>query len=393
MKNKIFKKRNIFLILFAIIIFLFSIYYFLYPMVSVNIEPEILTINEKIKLKASLAENNINWEESILPLHKFEVELEENNSIMTSGVKTIGISKAEGLIRIINENQKEILIPKNTIVLSDSSLKYKIIKDIKVPPLKINYLMDHPIERSAGQSEVKIVAEKKGEKYNLESGKINKFSQEFKNVNVVNITPISGGEDEQVKVVSKNDINLLKNKMSQKIKDGVFNSIYQKISGNYRIIDEELSFSKIDYNFNAKEGEVKDKLTASANAIVYGYLLRNSELEKVSSEIIKRQNKDKLTLIDNGINIEKVKLEKIDEKLYNLVLELKLIKLANIDKKSLAHKLAGKTVEEAVNLLHNEDEINNFTIKGHIDYIPKLIYAFKINVEKPNTVSVFKESF
>ena len=386
-----FTKRKISLFLLVLLIIALTAYYYLYPVVMIEIEPVLITNNEEVEVKGSLEEEEILWNEKIIPLHKFEIDFNDEGTISTTGIKRIGVKEAEGLVKIINENKKEVIIPQDTIVMTNTGLKYKITKTVKIPPYKIDYLMDVPVSMQAGQGEVRVEAIEKGENYNVETGQINKFLNKRENVYVVNTTPVTGGRDEEVKIVSQKDLKNLKEELTQKMKREIINNIYQKMGGNYRIIDQEISFLDINFDVEGKEGEIKESISAKAKLKAYGYLIRNSELEKMTNQIVKEKFKKNYNILDSGINIREVELEKIEEKLYNIKMKLQLVAVPEINKRNLAKRLKGKSIANAVDILHSEKNINEFSIKGNVDELPDFFYAIKISIDPPATLSVFND--
>lgn len=390
-KTKIAKRQRTFMMTAVVIIIFLAGIYFLYPTVIINIEPVTKIIDKEIVVQGSLAQDKISWEEKIIPLHRFEVELTGDEAIQATGLKTVGIKAARGRIKFINENKKEVIIPLGTIVMTDNGIKYKTLDEITVPPLKVDYLMDLPVGMRAGQAGVDIIALVKGEKGNVSIGKINKFLNKREDIYAINSEPVAGGIDEKVRVVAEDDIVNLKEKLTQEMKREILTKIYRKMGGNFRIIEDQIKFSDIIFKIDDQVGEKTDRLNGRGLLTASGYLLRNIELDKIVTGILKDKFDQDYRLLSSGVNIEEVELEKMTQKLYNIELKLKAAAVPNIKKMNLAERISGRSVEEAVEILNNNGYVDRFSITGERKKIPHLKYAIKINIADPGAVTVFNE--
>ena len=243
--TKIFKAMPLYIVGMLLILMLAGIY-FLYPTITIEVKPVTDTISREFQMKGSLNTASMNREDKVLPIHEFEVTLTDKETASTTGEKVMGITRAKGVIKFINENNNAVEIPKGTVVKTSSGIKFKTIEKVKVPPLEVDYLMDVPVGMKAGQAEVKIEALVKGSKGNVNTGAINKWEKPIEDVYVINHEPTIKGKNEISSIINKTDINKMKNELEEKIKDKLISKIYKKLGGNYRIIEDEISYSKIN---------------------------------------------------------------------------------------------------------------------------------------------------
>jgi hypothetical protein len=381
--------KNLFISLIGIsIILVLAWMYFFYPTATIVIKPVVKTARQEVEIQGSLDLNKIDWKEKILPLHKFELSITDEDIIDCTGIKLIGETKSRGVVKFINERQSEVLIPAGTVLETVNSIKFKTIEDVSIPGLKIDYLMDVPVGMKAGQAEVEIEALDMGSQCNLQIGSIKKIMMDLEKVHVINPEPTRGGKDKNFKVVSENDVQNLKARLEEKIKNKLLSSIYQKLGGNYRVIDNEIKYSNIEFEFKNKPGDLVDKLEAVGKLMANGYLLKNNELDRLTTNIFKDYLQDNYKLSSAGVNIEHMELAELGEGLYNIKLELIAQIIPVINTIEMAKDLSGKEILSANELLSEIESIDDFEINSASSFLPKLGFAIKIVVNEPDSFEV-----
>ncbi len=380
-------RQLIFTLIGIILILILAWVYFVYPIVTINIKPVIKNAQQQVVVKGSLG-GNIDREHKILPLHKFEVTLTDEDSINTTGSKLIGKSRATGIVRFINEQKKDIIIPAGTKLETETGMGFETLKKIKVPKLKVDYLMDVKVGMKAGQVEVKIQALKKGSNGNVNTGKINEMKKNIKGIHVINPEPTRNGLDERLAIVSKNDINRVENNLREKIKSKLLSKIYQKLSGNYRVIVDQIEYSDIDFEYNHQVGDIARRLKGTGTLVARGYLLRNNELNELVTGIFQKNLKKNYHLLSSGINVNELTLAEKEDDLYNILLELEAPVVPEIKEPGLIQRLAGLKIDAARELLSKQGNIENYKINCKAASLPKFGFAIRLKVAKPNNYQV-----
>ncbi len=368
-----------------VLIFALAWIYFYYPLATVVITPRTAVVTQEITVLGSPEQKYIDWDNNILPLHKFEVTITDEDKIDVSGSKKTGDKRAGGKVRFINERKEKVEIPAGTVLLGENKMKYRTTEDITIPAMQIDYLMNVQVGRKAGQIEAEIVAEKKGAEGNISIGKINTFAQPLENVHVINPEPISGGSDIVKKIVTEKDIEKLKGNLTERIKTQLLNKIYQELGGNYRLIEKEINYSKIDYNLNNKAGDVIPVLKGSATLIAGGYLLKNNEIDRLATNIFQKNLEKGHSLLSKGIVIEDIKLAEKEDGLYNIIMKSAGQVIPHINVNLLKGKLAGNTLNKARDILAAEKMIENYIINTRegSDKLPLFGFAIKIITDEP----------
>ncbi|MFP4016963.1 MAG: baseplate J/gp47 family protein, partial [Halanaerobiales bacterium] len=364
-------------------------FYFFYPTATIEIEPVIKTAKHEITITASTDLNQIDWENSTLPLHETEVEISGQEAVQCSGVKLIGNTRADGVIKFINERQEDVPIPAGTLVRTENDIRFRTVENIVVPKLQVDYLMDVPVGMKAGQAEVGIKAVNPGSSGNVGIGRIKSMVTPIDNIYVVNPDPSMGGTDKRVSLVGDEDHQRARELLEEKLRSKLITRIYQELGGNYRIVEDEISYSDPVYEFSHKVGEETDRLTVSGSLTARGYLLKNNEIDRLVTRIFKEKLPPDLQLMSSGINIEILQLEETGESMYNILIGINGPVIPDINSDRLVKQLSGLEIIEAQSLLDNMADVENFQIKSQTAKLPNMGFAIKVVVREPEEMKVF----
>lgn len=367
-------------------------FYFLYPTATINIQPVVKKARQDIKIKGSTEINNIDWENMVIPVHMTEVEINGEEIVQTTGAKLIGETYATGVVKFINENKEKVEIPAGTIVMTGSGLKFETLKDVTVPALKVDYLMDVAVGMKAGQAEAQIQCTKKGSKGNINIGRITNLENQIKDVHVINPEPVHGGKDQRISLVSKQDVEKARSILSNKLKSRplLISKVYQELGGNYRILEEDITYTDPVFSFDKEIGEPAEQLKVSAKLTARGYLIKNNELDRLLTSIFKEKLPDNMQLVSSGINVESLELEEKQKSMYNIKIGINAQVIPVIDTDNLVRRLTGRDIIKAQSILAEMNNVENFKIDTKTSTLPRLGFAIKVVITEPEEMKVFK---
>ena len=86
----------------------------------------------------------------------------------------------------------------------------------------------------------------------------------------------------------------------------------------------------------------------------------------MATYVMKEEVSDNYHLLTHGINVNKIRLEKVNDGIYNIKLGLNAQVVPKIETEYLAEKLAGKSLNKAVNVLDDNKEIYEYRIINKI---------------------------
>lgn len=381
----------LYLLLLLLILGLAYLYFF-YPTAIVEIRPLIRTASQEISIGASTEQNRIDWQNHTLPLHPTQVEISGEEEFRTTGFRLIGENPARGMVRFINESQEEVRIAAGTILVAENGLKYRTLEDFVIPPTMIDYLMNVPVGMRAGQADVQVECLAAGSRGNIGIGRISSLENPLPDIHVINPEPFTGGTDQRVAVVSEEDLERGEKLLAEELRDRLFSKIYQELGGNYRIIEDSLSFIDERYEFSHRAGEETDTLLIRGSLMASGYLIKNNELDRLLTRIFQENLPDNLELMSSGINIDAIQLEEREDKLYNIRIRVNAPVMTVIDTKSLARNLMGLDLADAQLVLEEISDIEEYKIESQSSRLPAMGFAIKVIINQPEERMVFKLS-
>jgi hypothetical protein len=380
---------GIFLLFFVLIM---GYFYFLYPIATIEIEPVVKEVRKEMVLSSSTLIKQIDWENRVLPLHEVEVDLTYNDEVKTTGASLIGQTKATGIIKFINEVKEEITIPAGTIIRTAEDISFQTVQSVKVPGLKVDYLMDLPVGMRAGQAEVEIEALKKGSGGNIGTGQIKHLEKGIDDIYAINPEPTRGGKDIRISIVTEEDIERLRRNLEEQLRNRLITKLYQEMGGNYRVIEEEIIFSKPEISLNYMVGDTTETLKATGRLSARSYLLKNSELDRMVTTIFQDSLEEEYNLLSSGVNIEELILEEKDSGLYNIEIGLLAPVVPVIDASDLIKEIKGRDLQTVSEFLQEKPDISEYRIQIKGSNLPKFNFAIKVIVSEPDAYEVFSSN-
>lgn len=246
----------------------FGVFYFAVPQATIHLTPAVqpLDISVLITVNPEEGYSNIDIENAILPALRISVEIEETDTIPTTGQQVAGQSDAEGEVLFINQTEAEVIIPEGVVVGTSAStpVHFRTIEEATVP---------------AGiGSEVVVAIEalpnSAGELGNVAANRVNTIIGDLnEQVTVINPQPISGGGTQIRQMVTQEDRNRLNNQVNQLLQQRAYSEIVKlpQIGEGQRIILETLRIveERDEWTrFDALPGAYQDTLSLIKRAVV-----------------------------------------------------------------------------------------------------------------------------
>lgn len=284
-------------------------------------------------------------------------ELSGSKEIPTSGKKTVG-EKAKGSVALFNRTSIPKEFKAGTVLTYSSKVALLLDSDVTVASASsgTNY------ETIPGKASVKVTARDIGEESNIEKDVELTIANFDKSAFVARTEDkLTGGTSKEVRSVSAQDQKDVVDAIVSELKAKVKDEIQVKIAlGDGFIVNDQLVVTKRE--FNAQVGEEKESLaanvTASASAIVY----RKVELDSFVSQLLASELPVNSTLIDGktSVIVETQQLERPGA--YKVRAMVTAYASPVVTEDQFVKLLAGKSVEEAHQILSGQSSIGSFTL-------------------------------
>lgn len=258
---------------FAISVFsLFALGIFILPGARVRLTPQVKTQSMTLTLTADPSLTTINISTGSLPAYLQEVIVEGQDSINASGTAIIPDRMAEGDLKFVNISDHNITIPKGLIVatLGSNPVRFttKSTNAMTVAPGKSITLAARAIEP--------------GTFGNLPSGSLMAIEGDLGvNLTVTNLKATSGGTDTTISAPSEQDLESLRDRLSNQLKQAALAELQTLVPDGDTIITPSLILQEVlNETVSPGVGEPGDQLQILLRLkyqtqVVSGEVLRN----------------------------------------------------------------------------------------------------------------------
>lgn len=357
------------------------------PWTIVEIIPATKNMEQEIDLVVSPGYQEIDLDNKLIPAIEKEEEIILSNEFISTGVKIIGKTKARGNIVVINEGKKAVFLPAGTPVSTLGGIGFVTAKDTSVPRREVELFMGVPVGLRAGKAETSIVALDPGTKGNVKSGEINQISGEFDHkIRVVNSYPTSGGENQEIKVVTAKDLKKAEDGIRERVTQEINNKVRKNIIEGEIILSNSLSIKKIEVGYNKKTEEEAERFTTTAKAEASILLVQKSLLQKASNYWLEKTVGEGYRLRDPQARIVSWQGQLIKPNYYNLKVKISGSARAKLEPTAISSAIAGLSIGEAEVKLTKMPEVGYFKIQSKdksTGKLPKNNFLLKVKIREP----------
>lgn len=251
----------------------------LLPKAAVTLYVEPKDLEENVALTLSASATAIDESNSIVPARAVEKEVEGEETVTTTGKKTIG-DPAKGEVTIYNRTSVSKTFPKDT-VLTAKSLKFTLTESVTVASKSAGSdYVDVP-----GKAVGKVAARAIGEEGNLPSGTEFTLESFAKDTYVAkNDKALSGGTSEEVQVVDKTDAASLKAKLLSRLKEEGRDQVIAELGDGIGVYVMEKGTEIIKETYSAEVGQEATALTGSLEVKVKGVSYQTRDVENLMAQ-------------------------------------------------------------------------------------------------------------
>lgn len=330
------------------------------PKAEITMTPKKETISEPFEVVATTKTSQIDIERSNIPAKQLEIVDEQTKEFVATGT-IMKKTNATGTLTIMNsyDSSPQTLVAGTRFAISDGKT-FRTDHEVTVPGFTREGGEDKP-----GSVSVTVTSAEPGVEYNIPPSRfsIPGFQGTPKESTIwgESSTPMAGGEEKEVRIVSETDLRNAEIELEQLISESLASKLDESSEG-YVLADDGVHGSKtVRTSKRAQEEAEKFQMTMSVKkeALVY----REDDLANLTKERLK-------TLIHEGYGETREKLSvNLEESEYmpergEILLKgtLRGTFTTAIDMNSLREQLRGLRRDEAEKLLQEQASIASFTI-------------------------------
>lgn len=370
-------KGSIVLIMIGIVVILASglaVEYFLH-----KVQVEVLFPSRTLSKELDIDMRSDGSDSYGIHLATISAELSEKKS--TTGKRDIG-EKAKGEVTISNFDEVERVLPKDT-PLEVSGIKYTLDEEVKLSSGSSSIVGGNKVT-TPGKKTAKLTAAEIGTEGNAAKGqtfKVGSFSTS--SIFATNEQAFSGGSKKQIKTISKEDVDALKNSIIKKAKEDAQQKLSVE-SGDKRIIADltETAFGKI--TVSKEVGEEASEVSLKASVITSYYEYTAADVSKVLRESFEEDVPDGFRLEQEKISFDIQNVKKKNRQITGKI-DAKALVIKDVSKDQLIDKILGRKKSDLENLLKNDFQSSGIEIKSRskipLLFLDNWLPFFKKNIE------------
>ena len=357
-KEKPKKKKNLFIFISLFVVgALLGVFFFVQGKAEVNIYPNTEEVSVTSVISISTSEALIDFDNLILPGVIFSDTKEASNDYLSTGTDS-KTKRTTGVIRVYNKVSpaKSQTLVKNTRFLSvPGELTYRADEAFTIP--------------ANGYVDIAVTADKAGTEYNINSATFSipglVGTSIYSSIYAETVSPLTGGEDSQVKVVTADDITSAKKDFEENYSEIAKKALMDSVPESFMYVPQNISLEVKDVYANAPAGAEVEKFNVSGKINSRVTAFRKDDLLKIGEKLISNEIFDNLKIVPGSILCE---IE--DYKVNGGKLELSIIFNAKTyalpEEDLLKGGLLNNSKIHSASLLENMSEIN----KVEIDIFP-----------------------
>ena len=281
--------------LLLVVFLVWAIWFAPHATVIISAKTTSMTVSDTVSLNETATTSA---KSNVIKSVKKELAKEVSVEFSATGKKNVG-EKATGVVVFSNSSSSSVTISAGTI-LKNSGLSYTLNSSVTVPGATLGWSC--PGYKCPGSASGSITASEGGAQYNAATGSM---SISVDDISASLRSATSGGTDKTATVVTANDIESAKSKLSEKKIDGLKEQLLSSFGDSATVITESYVENRSDPSSSvAVDGEatgavtLKSTITASALAIDKNEL-KNFVEAKLKEEI---SGKKSQRIYDNGVS-------------------------------------------------------------------------------------------
>lgn len=376
-----FRKRTI-LIGAAVValIALWLVGIFILPKAKVIIKTDNVSVNTDLIFTASTAATDLDEEKSIVPATSKEVKKTDSEKVPATGKKNIG-EKATGTVTVKLSNcaESNANIPAGTGV-SNGSLTFITQSDVTLVAFSKNGACVNDLIPSQTSGTVKVAAQNPGDQYNISGGRtftVNGFSS----VSGVDSSAMTGGTNKEVTVVSDQDVEAAKSKLTDKSKSAATSELEKQLQDDELFaIPETLSASTSAITPTPKVGDEASEVTVTSTTTYIMLGVKRDDLKKLVVKSVEDDiDTSKQKVSEDGLDKAVFKLgEKASATDQKVNVQTTVSTGAQIDEAALKTEIAGKKKGDVQKIVGAYPGVKEVEVK----YSPFWVYKTPKNPSK-----------
>lgn len=373
-------RLRVFLGVAAFILLIIGWYFasFVLPKARITIKTDTTNVNSNISLTASTAAQEFDQQKAIVPAQTKELKKDDSEKAPATGQKDVG-NKATGTVRFVNCSKDDKLsdtirtVPAGTVI-SASGLTFITNEAVQVSPSGFN---GDTCKNDKPSETVAVTAGAPGDKYNLSarSYTVSNFP-----LMTANGSDMSGGTTKLVKVVSQQDIDNVKQRLTTRSSDTAKQELKDTLKAAGLIpIEDTFTANSPTVTSTPKVNEEAAEVTVMATTTYSMLGIREDNVKTLVEEDTKKQiDTSKQSILENGLSSAVFRVT--EKKGNDIKISVQTLAVAGpqLDQDAIKKEVAGKKRGDTQTTIQNRPGVRDVTV----DYSPFWVTKTPKNTNK-----------
>ena len=311
-KNKRFKHPLVLVSLgfSSLFLILFLLYWFL-PKATVILYFEPKTIYQDLELTVDPQATDINLEKAIIPGKTFNISVEDEKTIPTTGITLVG-EPAKGSISVFNKTSSTKTFVGGTVLIGPNNLVFVLDEDTTVASSSSTVDENFIETITPGRTQASITAKSIGPEGNLAGNSQLSFQQyAASDFSAKTDAGLSGGTAREVKAVSEQDQNHLLQILANELQLKAQEQLQLQMNSDIALVEINVQEQLTSKQFNHNLDEEADNLTLRAKLEYPALGYHQKDLSLLLQQLTKEKIPQEFQLSDTGeIDMEPAQIKK-----------------------------------------------------------------------------------
>jgi len=295
-----------------------------------------------------------------------------------TGKKDTGTA-AKGSVTVCSRFTGDKVLNSGTVITSSNNLSFTTDNSAKVASASADASAD------CTKATISVTAKALGKEYNLPSGtKFTVGDNSSSDIIAKNDNPFTGGTKKEVTVISKDDLTKAQTNLIKSLQGKALDDLRKKIASDKVLLPELINAKVEDSSANKKVGDEAAALSLKGTVSYDGVVYAKSDLISFARALFKDKLSSDQTINDKSVSVNVENIKNTNNELI-ADLNFKVAFLPKIENKTLASKLSGMKINEAVDYLSELPQIADvkINISPNIPFLSKFLprSSGNINIE------------
>ncbi len=354
---------------FLIIPLALGLSYFFFFKAKIVITPRSESLHKSIEVTFSDQVKTADYQNFILPAKTIQLVLTKKAETPTTGTTETG-DPGKGKIIIYNYTSKPRIFLKGDLLYlaNDPGKKLKLDERVEVASKSSQKNEDGSILTIPGKAEAAAETTFWGEEANLKKGTQLYFSHLDKTSYSAKVSQdFQGGKKYQVKSVSQDDIDKLKEEIKNQINQNLDQLLKNKLAPGEKIINSSLSLKYLQNKLSSELNQPAEKVSLESKVQISVLTYNQADVETLVNKILQQT-------VPHGFQVDKnnISWKFTPEEDNKYKLELNIPLKWSFNKETIQANLAGKDLQSAIFYLQNLPGVFAFQISFQPP-VPKIL--------------------